>query len=88
MEQAVTSISSKGQVVIPEAVRKAMEIKPGEKFAVFAQDDVILLKKLKLPTAAEAFKQISDWGKDYAKKKGFEESDVDAMLHRRRKTYD
>jgi AbrB family looped-hinge helix DNA binding protein len=41
-----TKASSKGQVVIPRKIRKKLRISEGSLFAVAAQDDTILLKKM------------------------------------------
>lgn len=41
----IISVSSKGQIVIPEKVRKNLKIKEGSKLALFEQDGVLLLKK-------------------------------------------
>lgn len=50
---ATTSISSKGQVVIPQAIREELGITAGDSFVVQARDDVIVLRKLdELPPKA------------------------------------
>jgi len=43
------TISEKGQVVIPQSIRKELKIKPKNKFLVYGKDDTIILKKLELP---------------------------------------
>lgn len=48
-EPDITSVSDKGQVVIPASVRSKLGLKPRSKLLVYAMDDVIVLKKLKLP---------------------------------------
>jgi bifunctional DNA-binding transcriptional regulator/antitoxin component of YhaV-PrlF toxin-antitoxin module len=45
----VTTMSEKGQVVIPQALRKQMGFMPKTKFAVYGQGDLIILKRLELP---------------------------------------
>jgi AbrB family looped-hinge helix DNA binding protein len=47
---ATTKMSSRGQVVIPEAVRNEMGLKPGDEFIVVAQKDVVMLKGIKRPS--------------------------------------
>lgn len=42
----LTKASSKGQIVIPSAVRRQLGIKRGSVFAVSAKNDMIVLKKL------------------------------------------
>ena len=47
-------VSSKGQIVIPEAIRKHLNIKEGNMFATASFDhDLIILKKLKSPFVKE-----------------------------------
>ncbi|HLD49471.1 MAG TPA: AbrB/MazE/SpoVT family DNA-binding domain-containing protein [archaeon] len=41
-----TSMSTKGQVVIPEDIRKSMHLKPGTKFIVMGSDNTVMLKKI------------------------------------------
>jgi AbrB family looped-hinge helix DNA binding protein len=48
-EPQVTTISEKGQVVIPQSIRKQLKIKPKNKFLVYGKGDTIILKKLELP---------------------------------------
>ena len=42
----LTKASSKGQIVIPSVVRRRLGIKRGSVFAVSAEGDMIVLKKL------------------------------------------
>jgi AbrB family looped-hinge helix DNA binding protein len=43
-------MSSRGQVVIPEAVRKRLGLEPGTRFLVVGKDDVVVLKTVQLPS--------------------------------------
>lgn len=45
-----TRMSSKGQVVIPEAVRKRLALEPGTRFLVVGKDDVVVLMTVQLPS--------------------------------------
>ena len=45
----VTSLSSKGQVVIPNEIREKMHLEPGTKMIVIQDGDNILLKPIKAP---------------------------------------
>ncbi len=76
VEAQVTKMSSKGQVVIPEGVRNSMQLAAGSLFVVYGRkdSDSILLKKLELPDAAKAFKEMSKWGTEYAKEKKLDTS--------------
>jgi len=42
----VSKLSTKGQIVIPEQVRKKVKLKPGDEFAVTAVDNAILPTKI------------------------------------------
>ena len=43
---AVSKLSTKGQIVIPEKVRKEVNLKPGDEFLVTAVDNAILFTKI------------------------------------------
>jgi len=57
-EPEVTTISEKGQVVIPQSIRKQLKIKPKNKFLVYGKDDTIILKKLELPDIKKEWDKI------------------------------
>jgi AbrB family looped-hinge helix DNA binding protein len=50
---ATTRMSSKGQVVIPEAVRKRLGLEPGTRFVVVGKDDVVILKSVRPPSMCD-----------------------------------
>jgi len=43
---STTKMTSKGQVVIPEAIREYMHLESGAKFIVMATNDSIIFKKV------------------------------------------
>lgn len=53
MNTQVLTVSSKGQISLPVAIRKLLSIDAGDKLVAYASGDVIMLKTLKLPTAEE-----------------------------------
>jgi AbrB family looped-hinge helix DNA binding protein len=57
-ESEVTTISEKGQVVIPRSIRKELGIKPKNKFLVYGRGDTIILKKLELPSLKKEWDDI------------------------------
>jgi AbrB family looped-hinge helix DNA binding protein len=57
-EPQVTTISEKGQVVIPQSIRKELKIKPKNKFLVYGKGDTIILKKLELPDLKKEWDSI------------------------------
>jgi AbrB family looped-hinge helix DNA binding protein len=57
-EAQVTTISEKGQVVIPQSIRKELGIKPKTKFLVFGRGDTVIMKRLKLPDVKKEWEEI------------------------------
>lgn len=53
MKTDVLSVSSKGQIVLPIAMRRALNINTGDHLAVYSTDDAIVLKRLDMPTTVE-----------------------------------
>lgn len=49
----VTSLSSKGQIVIPKNIREELGIKEGTKFIVLTNSGNLLLKKVEEPNLSE-----------------------------------
>jgi len=52
-EVATTRMSSKGQVVIPEAVRERLGLRAGAEFVVLGDGDVVILKAIHPPPMSE-----------------------------------
>lgn len=50
---ATTTLSSKGQVVIPEEIRAQLGLEPGAQFVVIADRDVVIFKLLEPPSLKE-----------------------------------
>lgn len=48
-QMEIAKISSKGQLVIPQDIRKRLNIKTGNLFAIASANDILVLKKLKSP---------------------------------------
>lgn len=57
-EPEVTTISEKGQVVIPQSLRKELGIKPKTKFLVFGRGDTVIMKRLELPDVKKEWEAI------------------------------
>jgi AbrB family looped-hinge helix DNA binding protein len=57
-EPQVTTISEKGQIVIPQSIRKELGIKPKTKFLVFGKGDIVIMKKLELPDMKKEWSEI------------------------------
>ena len=80
----ITSVSSRGQIVIPQGLRNRMGIHEGEKFVVIGEDSTIVLKKLEMPSFSGIDKLLKKT-KDFAKKKGIKASDVDEAIKQTRR---
>ena len=50
---ATTKLSSKGQIVIPENIRKKLKLEVGAQFVVLGDKDVVILKKISPPSIDE-----------------------------------
>jgi len=79
----ITSVSSRGQVVIPQGLRDKMKIHTGEKFVVIGEGNTIVLKKLEMPSFRGIDKLLKKT-RDFAKKKGIKESDVKSAIKQTR----
>jgi AbrB family looped-hinge helix DNA binding protein len=81
---ATTKMSSKGQIVIPEDIRKRLGLKPGAQFIVVGQNDVVILKTITQPSMDE-FNQLISEARKQAKKAGMKKSDITAAIQKVRK---
>ncbi len=81
----VTALSSKGQVVLPKAIRDALALSPGSRLMVFSDGDNILLKPIKQPDISE-FNMLMDKANKWAQDVGMTETDItDAIKEVRKK---
>jgi AbrB family looped-hinge helix DNA binding protein len=82
---STTKMSSKGQVVIPENIRKQLNLKAGAQFVVVGEKDVVILKNISPPSLDEFDALITDARKK-GKQAGLKRSDIkDAILKARGK---
>jgi AbrB family looped-hinge helix DNA binding protein len=73
-EPEIAVVGTKGQIVIPQRLRKELAITPNTKLCVYRKDDKLVVVKLKVPPLAdlkELFKEIDEQNK--GKKKPTEE---------------
>jgi AbrB family looped-hinge helix DNA binding protein len=80
---ATTKMSSKGQVVIPEGIRKRLGLKTGAQFVVVGDKDVVILKAIS-PPSMEDFDALISEARRQAKKAGMKQSDITAAIARAR----
>ena len=57
-EPQVTTMSEKGQIVIPQSIRKELGIKPKTKFLIYGRGDTVIMKKLELPDLKKEWDDI------------------------------
>ena len=74
-ELATTKMSSKGQVVIPEDIRKRLGLEAGSQFIVVAGKDTVILKTISPPSMTE-FDELIRKAKRQARKAGIKQSDI------------
>lgn len=80
---ATTKMSSKGQVVIPEEVRKRLNLKAGAQFVVVGENDVVILKAISAPSLDE-FDELISKARRGAKLAGLKSEDIqDAIAQAR-----
>jgi AbrB family looped-hinge helix DNA binding protein len=72
---ATTKMSSKGQVVIPEEIRQRLGLAAGTRFLVLAEDDVVVLKTVSMPSS-ETFQALVRQAREAAAQAGMTESDI------------
>jgi len=79
----ITSVSSRGQVVIPQSLRDKLKIHEGEKFVIVGEDNTIVLKKLEMPSFSGIDKLLKKT-REFAKQKGLKETDVKEAIRETR----
>lgn len=72
---ATTRMSSKGQVVIPEDVRKSLGLVSGAQFIVMGENDVVILKTIS-PPSMDDFDSIIQRARRQARAAGMKPSDI------------
>jgi len=77
-------MSARGQVVIPEEVRRRLGLKAGDRFVVVAEGDVVVLKAITTPSLDEFSTMISE-ARRQARQAGMKRSGVKAAVARVRR---
>ena len=84
-ETATTTLSSKGQVVIPEEIRNRLGLEAGVQFVVLGDRDVVIFKVLEPPSRSE-FDKLVRQARDVAKRTGMKQSDISKAVAKVRRT--
>ena len=82
---ATTTLSSKGQVVIPEDIRSKLGLKPGTPFVVIGDRDVVIFKVLKPPALSE-FDTLLGRARTSAKQAGLKRADIEKAVSKVRRS--
>ena len=80
---ATTRMSSKGQVVIPETIRKRLNLKEGAQFIVIGEGDVVILKTISAPNL-DSFDALIHEARQQAKIAGLKRTDIARAVSRAR----
>lgn len=82
---STTKMSSKGQVVIPENIRKQLNLKAGAQFVVIGEKDVVIFKNI-VPPSLDEFDALIAAARKKGKQAGLKRSDIkDAIFKARGK---
>lgn len=71
----VTKLSSKGQVVLPQLIRRRLHLSEGVKFLVLGSGDTVILKKLEFPSQ-ESVRELMKASRAYARRMGLKPVDI------------
>ncbi len=81
---ATTRMSSKGQVVIPEEIRRSLSLTEGNQFVVLGENDVIILKVV-TPPSMKDFDHLIKKTRIEAKKAVLKKSSIQKIIKKVRK---
>jgi AbrB family looped-hinge helix DNA binding protein len=82
---ATTRMSSKGQIVIPESIRKRLNLKEGAQFIVVGEGDVVILKAI-TPPKISSFDALIEQARQQAAESGLDFSDIENAIKKARTT--
>ncbi|MGD0878818.1 MAG: AbrB/MazE/SpoVT family DNA-binding domain-containing protein [Anaerolineales bacterium] len=80
---ATTRMSSKGQIVIPEPIRKRLNLKTSTQFLVLGENDVVILKTITAPSMGD-FDALIQQARQQARLAGLKRSDITRALSKAR----
>jgi AbrB family looped-hinge helix DNA binding protein len=78
---STTKMSSKGQVVIPENIRKQLNLRAGSQFVVIGEKDVIVLKNI-APPSIDEFGDLIAEAREKGKQAGIKRSDINNAIRK------
>ena len=68
-EPEIATVGTKGQIVIPQQMRKELRIKPRTKLAVYRRGDKLVMAKLEIPSLGEELKGLFEEIDEHYKEK-------------------
>ena len=74
----MATVSSRGQICIPNDIREDMGLKEGSKVIFVLSDDSLIMKKVNMQTFEEITKPL----KEEVRKAGMKESDIPDVIHK------
>jgi AbrB family looped-hinge helix DNA binding protein len=74
-----TTLSSRGQIVLPQDVREKLKLGEGDKFLVMAEGDTVLLKAIK-PISKDIFAGMLKTTRDAVRKAGLLPKDLESAI--------
>lgn len=80
---ATTCMSTKGQVVITENIRKKLNLKEGTQFVVVGENDVVMLKTIEALIIGD-FDTLIQEARAQAKIAGLKQSEINAAIKKTR----
>jgi AbrB family looped-hinge helix DNA binding protein len=83
-EAATTTLSSKGQVVIPEEIRTRLGLETGAQFVVLGDKDVVIFKVLQPPAIGD-FAALIDRARQTARRRGLRRADLSKAVAKARR---
>ena len=80
MELELAKVSEKGQIVIPNSLRKGMGIKKSDQFLIFGEGDTLILKKVERPSMRKSLSEITAPLQKVIKDEGFTREDLKEVI--------
>ncbi len=86
-EPEIATVGQKGQIVIPQELRKKLKIAPKTKLAIYRRKDKLVISRLKIPPLQEELRELfKEIDREYprAKKRPTEKEILDEIQAYRR----
>ena len=79
-EPEIAVVGAKGQIVIPQRLRKDLKITPKTKLVIYRKNDKLVVTKLKVPSLEEDLKELfKEIDQEYKGKKEKKPSEKDIL---------